>query len=59
MNRLAHLLRTVAPSLLVVVIPLAMDAGMTTRIFAIPKLTLMYLIVGVGLLVWLIDSTGV
>ncbi|MBI5714511.1 MAG: O-antigen ligase family protein, partial [Chloroflexi bacterium] len=27
--------------------------------FAIPKLTLMYLIVGVGLLVWLIDSTGV
>jgi O-antigen ligase len=54
---LRHLLRLVLPSLLVVVIPLAMDAGMTTRIFAIPKLTLMYMIVGIGLLAWLADST--
>jgi|GEM_PF-1540392 len=57
MNRLAYLLRAVTPSLLVILIPLAMDAGMTTRIFAIPKLTLMHVIVGVGLLAWLADST--
>ena len=54
---LKHLLRLVLPSLLVVVIPLAMDAGMTTRIFAIPKLTAMHVIVGIGLLAWLADST--
>lgn len=59
MNRLAYLLRTVTPSLLVILIPLAMDAGMTTRIFAIPKLTLMYLIVGVGMLIWLATDSRV
>jgi O-antigen ligase len=58
MNRFTHLLRVVVPSLFVIIVPLAMDAGMTTRIFAIPKLTLMHTLVGVGLLAWLPQSTG-